>query len=188
MTNASYTFNSFKILDLDDDVVDFFVVKFEKPGRVSAGVSTSIEITFSPEVNTDINTTLIFQTETGPVSIPLICLIKRCAPRITSPHIDLGNMIIGQIQTFPLKMNNTQALGTSFSITPVQPDGSPMPKIEEANSINTTTKPQKQGDDSETKEGRTEEEEDEEVIDTAISAQGDAAQSEIELDARVRRM
>ena len=47
----------------------------------------------------------LFQTETGPVSIPLICLIKRCAPRITSPHIDLGNMIIGQIQTFPLKMN-----------------------------------------------------------------------------------
>ena len=37
LTNASYTFNSFKIQDLDDEIVDFFVVKFDKPGRVSAG-------------------------------------------------------------------------------------------------------------------------------------------------------
>ena len=86
---------------------------------VSTGVSTAIEITFSPEVNSDISTTLNFQTETGPVSIPLVCLIKRCAPRIENPHLDVGAMVIGQIQTLPLKMKNTQALGTSFNIYPV---------------------------------------------------------------------
>jgi hypothetical protein len=37
LTNVSYTFNSFKLLALDDAVIDFFVITYEKPGRMSAG-------------------------------------------------------------------------------------------------------------------------------------------------------
>jgi hypothetical protein len=77
ITNVSYTFNSFKMLNLSDDVIDFFVITFEKPGRMSAGVSCPIDIVFTPKVNQDIKTTIKLLTGTGPVEIPLICLIKR---------------------------------------------------------------------------------------------------------------
>lgn len=120
LTNASYTFNSFKILDLPDNVIDFFVITFEKPGRMSAGVSCSIEVAFNPQLNQDIMTHLSFLTETGPVKVPLTCLIKRCAPRILNPNIDFGSVIIGQKVNLALKMKNTEALSTSFKIVPVE--------------------------------------------------------------------
>ena len=55
LTNTSYAFNSFKLLDLPDNCIDFFVINYEKVGRVSAGVSVSIEVTFTPLVNEDIH-------------------------------------------------------------------------------------------------------------------------------------
>ena len=36
LTNVSYTFNHFKLLDLDDEIKDFFEITYEKPGRMSA--------------------------------------------------------------------------------------------------------------------------------------------------------
>lgn len=120
MTNVSYTFNSFKLLDLDDEVIDFFVITFEKPGRMSAGVSCSIEIIFTPQINKDILTSIRLQTETGPVEVPLKCLIKRCAPRIVQPVIDFGRIIVGQKLSNSLKIKNSEALSTEFSILPFE--------------------------------------------------------------------
>lgn len=116
LTNASYTFNSFRILDLDDAFVDFFLIKFDKPGRMSAGVSCPLHITFSPQVRADIFTSIRFLTETGPVEVPLKCLIKRCAPRITTTEIDFGRMIMGQKAVLPVKVTNSQAIGTDFYV------------------------------------------------------------------------
>jgi len=126
LTNTSYTFNSFKILALDDAIVDFFEVTFEKPGRMSAGVSCPLTIKFKPEVNEDIRSSVNFNTQTGPVAVPLICLIRRCAPRITTPTIDFGNMIMGQITTQKVEFNNTQAIGTEFKFTYVDENNQPM--------------------------------------------------------------
>ena len=36
LTNVSYTFNHFKLLDLDDEIKDFFDITYTKPGRMSA--------------------------------------------------------------------------------------------------------------------------------------------------------
>jgi len=116
LTNASYTFNSFKILDLEDTYIDFFVITFERPGRMSAGVSCSIEIVFTPQLRQDIFTNIRFLTETGPIEVPLKCLIKRCAPRITTTEIDFGKMVLGQKALLPVKITNSQALGTTFTI------------------------------------------------------------------------
>jgi hypothetical protein len=116
LTNVSYTFNSFKLLELEDEVIDFFVITFEKPGRMSAGMSCSIEIVFKPQLNHDIFTHIRLLTETGPVNIPLQCLIKRCAPRILDTTLDFAEMIIGQRTTLPVKIVNTQALPTRFTI------------------------------------------------------------------------
>ena len=120
ITNVSYTFNSFKMLNLSDDVIDFFVITFEKPGRMSAGVSCPIDIVFTPKVNQDIKTTIKLLTGTGPVEIPLICLIKRCAPRIQNPIVDFGTLVVGQKMQQLLHIKNTEALGTAFRVVRVE--------------------------------------------------------------------
>lgn len=116
LTNASYTFNSFRLLNLSDNVIDFFNIVFEKPGRVSAGVSCPLDITFTPKVNQDIFTNLKFLTETGPVEVPIQCLIKRCAPVVLNPRIDFDTVVIGQVVTIPLQIKDTEALPSSVSI------------------------------------------------------------------------
>eukprot|EP00854_Cymbomonas_tetramitiformis_P017445 gene17445-20768_t len=50
LTNVSYTFNYFKVLDLDDSVKDFFTIEYIFPGRMSAGTTCSLTITFEPKV------------------------------------------------------------------------------------------------------------------------------------------
>jgi hypothetical protein len=116
LTNASYTFNSFKLLPLSDDIIDFFLVTYEKPGRVSAGVSCSVEIVFSPQINKDIFSYVKLQTETGPVEIPLTCLIKRCAPRLQETVIDFGSVVIGQKLKNRMHIIASEALDTTFCV------------------------------------------------------------------------
>jgi hypothetical protein len=47
-TNVSFSFNSFKLLPLDDNIKDFFHIQYTPTGRMSAGLSTTITITFTP--------------------------------------------------------------------------------------------------------------------------------------------
>ena len=56
-------------------------------GRVSAGVSCTIDIEFVPKVNEDIYTAIPFYSQTGPGAVPLKCLIRRCAPRVEVPIV-----------------------------------------------------------------------------------------------------
>lgn len=119
LTNVSYSFNSFKLLDIDDEYIDFFTIKYDKPGRMSAGMSCSLDITFKPQLNKDIHTFVRLLTETGPVDIPLECLIKRCAPKIVDTVIDFQELIVGQKVTMPVKIVNTQALSTRFRVEEV---------------------------------------------------------------------
>ena len=121
LTNTSYTFNSFRLLDLADDVIDFFVIKYTKPGRMSAGMSCPLEVTFSPKINTDIFSSINFYTETGPVSVPLVCLMKRCAPVVLTPSIAFDELVIGQKNYLPLMMKNSEILGTDFEVVRIDP-------------------------------------------------------------------
>lgn len=122
LTNVSYTFNSFRILPLSDDIIDFFEITFEKPGRMSAGVSCSIDIRFSPKINKDINNVIQFYSETGPIKVPLVCSIRRCIPEIINPEIDFGSMVIGQQSRLQLKFKNTGARTTSYRIQLLEED------------------------------------------------------------------
>lgn len=83
LTNVSYTFNTFRVLDLPDDIKDFFVIKYTRPGRMSAGVTCVITITFKPKLPDDIETTLPMMSHTGPFSIPLLCYSKKAKPEVS---------------------------------------------------------------------------------------------------------
>lgn len=54
-TNTSYSFNSFKLVEMSEDIVEYFAISYERMGRMSAGVSVNIEIIFSPKRNIDIH-------------------------------------------------------------------------------------------------------------------------------------
>lgn len=173
LTNVSYTFNSFKILDLPDEFIDFFVITFDKPGRMSAGVSCTLEIVFTPQINKDIMTKISFFTETGPVEVPLKCLIRRCAPRIVNPAVDFGSVIIGQKISIPLKIKNSQALNSRFQVLPYR-DGDEV--VEDV--------------DVQQKEEEEQQQvlEEEENVDDPINTAVDPALNGTELEMRVQRV
>ena len=76
-TNVSFSFNSFKLLPLEDKIKDFFQIVYNPSGRMSAGLATNIVITFTPQLNQDINSTFPILSETGIIDIPLICTCKK---------------------------------------------------------------------------------------------------------------
>lgn len=116
LTNASYTFNSFKILPFDRDVEDFLTVTYERLGRMSAGVSCTIELAFIPLINEDLDTSIRFYSETGPGTIPVKCLKKRCAPKLQTLSIDFGRVTLGQLMQKCVQLRNTQCLCSQFTV------------------------------------------------------------------------
>lgn len=53
------------MLPLSDEIKDFFEIVYVPSGRLSAGLSTNITITFYPHVNKDIVGVLPILAETG---------------------------------------------------------------------------------------------------------------------------
>jgi len=116
LTNVSLTFNSFKILDLPDNIRDFFEIKYSKPGRMSAGTTCTIEIIFKPQIKEDFITSLPFLTETGPCSVPIFCYIQKVLPSIQNDHINFGEVIMGEIKTMKIVIKNSGCLPCSYEI------------------------------------------------------------------------
>jgi hypothetical protein len=74
-TNTSYTFNSFKLLELSEDIVELFTISYERMGRMSAGVSVHIEIVFSPKKNIDIHSGKFLRFKLF-IFVELLCFIS----------------------------------------------------------------------------------------------------------------
>jgi len=115
-TNVSFSFNSFKLLPLEDNIKDFFHIQYTPTGRMSAGLSTTITITFTPQLNQDINSHFPILSETGLIKIPLICTCKKALISVEEDRIDFGNVIFGEQQTKYLKLKNSGALATKVYI------------------------------------------------------------------------
>lgn len=115
-TNVSFSFNSFKLLPLEDNIKDFFHIQYTPTGRMSAGLSTTITVTFTPQLNQDINSHFPILSETGRIDIPLICTCKKALVSVDDDVIDFGNVIFGEQATKYLKLKNSGALATKVSI------------------------------------------------------------------------
>ena len=50
----SFSFNSFKLLPLNEKIKDFFDIIYVPSGRISAGMQVPIKISFTCQVNQDI--------------------------------------------------------------------------------------------------------------------------------------
>lgn len=116
MTNVSLSFNSFKLLPLEDKIKDFFNIVYAPSGRMSAGLSTTITITFTPQLNQDINSFFPILSETGQINIPLICTCKKAIIEVEEPHVDFGDVIFGESSTQYVKVENKGALPTKIYV------------------------------------------------------------------------
>ena len=94
---------------------------------MSAGLSTTITITFTPQLNEDINSVFPILSETGRIDIPLICTCKKALIEVEEPQIDFGNVIFGEQNTQYLKITNTGALPTKIFVK--APDGTTIPFV-----------------------------------------------------------
>ena len=92
---------------------------------MSAGLSTTITITFTPQLNQDINSFFPILSETGLIKIPLICTCKKALISVEDSNIDFGHVIFGEQQTRHLKLKNSGALPTKIFIK--TNEGKPIP-------------------------------------------------------------
>jgi len=83
---------------------------------MSAGLSTAITITFTPQLNEDITSFFPILSETGQINIPLICTCKKAVLSAEEDVIDFGNVIFGEQVTKYLKVKNSGALPTKVYI------------------------------------------------------------------------
>jgi len=94
---------------------------------MSAGLSTTITVTFTPQLNEDINSVFPILSETGRIDIPLICTCKKALIEVETPKIDFGKVIFGEQNTQYLKITNKGALPTKVFVK--APDGTTIPFI-----------------------------------------------------------
>lgn len=112
LTNVSLSFNSFKLLPMDDSIRDYFEIKYTPSGRMSAGLSTTIQISFTPKLkkDIDINSYLPILAETGQINIPLVCTCRKALLDVDTPIVDFGRVIYGEKSTVKVKLSNSGAL------------------------------------------------------------------------------
>jgi hypothetical protein len=127
VTNVSFSFNSFKLLPLEDKIKDFFNIVYTPTGRMSAGLSTTILITFTPQLNQDIDAVFPILAETGLIEIPLLCTCKKALLSVEIPLVDFGDVIFGEQNTQYIKVENKGALPTKIFVKTV--DGRTIPFV-----------------------------------------------------------
>lgn len=88
-----------QLRDLPDDIRDLFDISYERPGRMCPGLTCAIEIIFTPRVRADIRSELCLLTETGPISIPLVCTYPRVVPSLDISKVrHLNGRVLDQTQ------------------------------------------------------------------------------------------
>ena len=116
LVNRSYSFNSYRLIPLEDEIRDFFDIDYKPPGRIPSGMSAFMTLKFTPMVDKDYFSHLKLLSETGLVSIPIECLSKKCVIEIDNPIVDFGDIVIGQFINKNLILNNKGALSCKYFI------------------------------------------------------------------------
>jgi len=115
IVNISYSFNSFHLQPLDDEITYFFDIDYRPSGRIPTGMSSKITLHFTPLVNKDYKSSLKLLSETGMCIIPLECYYKKCCINFQNEILDFGIVQIGQEVKMPLVAINSGALGCKYT-------------------------------------------------------------------------
>ncbi|OWZ21528.1 Flagellar associated protein [Phytophthora megakarya] len=116
LTNISNTFNQFRLLPMDDDVIELFDIVYEKPGRMSAGMSCFLKMTFTGMENRDLDTTLSVAAPTGVFQLPVRCTCKKAVPILSKHEVHFPETVAGERSTISLTLANDGALPLNFRL------------------------------------------------------------------------
>ncbi|XP_031553439.1 cilia- and flagella-associated protein 74-like, partial [Actinia tenebrosa] len=114
LTNISYTQNFCKYVGMSHVLKDFIDVQFDPPGVMSAGLTCDMTVTFKPMLNEDLEGQIDFLAQTGPFSLPIKCMTKKCQISVDVVEIDFSNQVVGETRRRLVTMKNDGALGTDF--------------------------------------------------------------------------
>jgi len=109
LTNASFAFNTFKLLELPDSIKDFFAISYSHPGSLSPGMTCDLVVKFEPKINEDVDEVLPLLCQTGPQDIPLRCYTKKVNVSTLTPEIEL-DAVLGEVVHGEIVLVNKGAL------------------------------------------------------------------------------
>ncbi|KFR10576.1 Uncharacterized protein KIAA1751, partial [Opisthocomus hoazin] len=124
LINASYSVNFCRLVGISEWLKDFISVHFNPPGKMSAGMSCEVVVTFKPMVNETLEGEVMFMAQTGAFSVPLKCTVKRCILALDKELIDFGSHVVGETISQTISLTNSGALGTRFKVQTSAGDGS----------------------------------------------------------------
>jgi hypothetical protein len=116
LTNVSNTFNQFRLLPMDDDVLELFDLVYEKPGRMSAGMSCSLRMTFTATEARDLDTALSVAAPTGVFQVPVRCTYKKAVPVLPQREVRFPEVVAGERVTVTLPLTNEGALPLEYRV------------------------------------------------------------------------
>ncbi|NXF66772.1 CFA74 protein, partial [Ciccaba nigrolineata] len=114
LINASYSVNFCRLVGISEWLKDFISVQFDPPGKMPAGMSCEIMVTFKPMINENLEGEVMFMAQTGSFSVPLKCTAKRCSLALDKELIDFGSHVVGETISRTINLTNSGALGTRF--------------------------------------------------------------------------
>lgn len=118
LTNVSLTLNNLKMLPPPQSFLEYNFV----PGKsLSSGLSTEVEVVFTPRLNEDFSGDLSFLATTGRFTVPIVCTTKKCVVSLSTRTLDFDEVCIGKTRCKTLVVRNTGSLATTFSVSGVRP-------------------------------------------------------------------
>ncbi|NWH65694.1 CFA74 protein, partial [Geococcyx californianus] len=114
LINASYSVNFCRFVGISEWLKDFINVHFDPPGKMSAGMSCEVVVTFKPMINETLEGEVMFKAQTGYFSVPLKCTPKRCILALDKLLVDFGSHVVGETISQTITLTNSGALGTRF--------------------------------------------------------------------------
>ncbi len=73
---------------------------------IHAGLVCPIIVTFTPQLNEDIEEHINVLAHTGPIQIPLICRSRKATPVISNATVEIGNVTMGETGTASIIIQN----------------------------------------------------------------------------------
>ncbi|KFZ55368.1 Uncharacterized protein KIAA1751, partial [Antrostomus carolinensis] len=116
LINASHSVNSCRLVGISEWLKDFVTIHFDPPGKISAGMSCEMVVTFKPMINETLEGEIMFMAQTGSFSVPVECTAKRCILALDKELIDFGSHVVGETISRTIKLTNSGALGTRFKV------------------------------------------------------------------------
>ncbi|XP_053941874.1 cilia- and flagella-associated protein 74 [Cuculus canorus] len=123
LINASYSVNFCRLVGISESLKDFISVHFDPPGKMSAGMSCEVGVTFKPMINETLEGEVMFMAQTGSFSVPVKCTPKRCTLALDKELIDFGSHVVGETISRTITLTNSGALGTRFKVQASAGDG-----------------------------------------------------------------